>query len=344
MTGQPYLQSGAAGTIDAVVAQILAGRPDTLYEQAAGFDTANRTLQDLATGFTAQLRRIDEYWQPRTRSEPLAASRVAMVTLLQQLQCPEYGPLLRRAGAALTAAQSRIRELQMRRAAALPGQYEHEAVAIRRDLAQHLSEVGETLPALPERTVAGTVIPVHTTPAPRDDAGATASAASGGPPTPPHPAPSVPAGLGSTSTQAVVLAAIGRPGALHPGTVSLAAAGPDDPPLGAAAGSVTGIEADLRSLPGANKDAPNQGGPPPAAGGSPMTPFMMPMGMGMGMGMSAGGDVGGRSRTASGSADVAAWDDDPKPGGGDGVLGRTPKPPPLDEKELFQPLPGGSYG
>ncbi len=346
MTGQPYPGSLAASTLDTVAAQILAGQPDTLYQQAAQFDTANRTVQDIATGFTVQLRRIDEYWRPRTRSETWAQSRAALVTVLDQLQCPEYGPLLRRAGAALTAAQARIRELQMRRAASLPGQYDHEAAAIRHDLTQHLTEVGEALPALPERTVAGTVIPVHATPAPRDDVGAAPPAAPGVPPTPPHLAPAVPAGLDPTSTQAVVLAAIGRPGALAPGTVALAAAGPDDPPLGAAPGSVSGIEVDLRSLPGTNKDAANQGAPPPAGGGSSMMPFMMPMGMGMGMGMSAGEGVAGRSRTAAVPGDGAEWDDDPKPGGGDGVLGRKTRPPldAKDETELFQPLPGGNYG
>jgi hypothetical protein len=75
-----------------------------------------------------------------------------------------------------------------------------------------------------------------------------------------------------------------------------------------------------------------------------MMPFMMPMGMGMGM--SGGGVAAGQSRTAAVPADGAAWDDDPRPGGGDGVLGRKTKPPldEKDEKDLFQPLPGGNYG
>jgi hypothetical protein len=247
----------------------------------------------------------------------------------------------------LTVAQSHIRDLQTRRvqdatapasvAASAPSQYDQQAAAVRRGLSLHLVDVGEGLPALPEHTALGTTIPVHTTPAPADDGGTGAPAVPGTAPTPHHPPASFSYRVDSTSAQAVVSAAIGRPGALSAaGALTLAAAGPQDPPPGGDPGLVPpATQADLKSLLGTNRDPPNPGAPPSAATGSSMMPFMMPVGMGMGM------SAGGGWRTASVAGDREAWDDDPKPGGGDGVLGRTTKP--LDQKVLLEPLPGGSY-
>jgi hypothetical protein len=71
-----------------------------------------------------------------------------------------------------------------------------------------------------------------------------------------------------------------------------------------------------------------------------MMPFMMPMGMGMGMGMGGpGGAAGGtRARSSVGVVDVA-WEEEPKPGGGEGVLGRKPKP--RTEEDLIDEIAGG---
>jgi hypothetical protein len=160
------------------------------------------------------------------------------------------------------------------------------------------------------------------------------------PPDPVRPRAPVILAVDTGSTQAVVSGAIGRTGVLAPvGAVTLAASGAEGPPLGSDPGSLVRSQADLKALSATSKDPADQGTPPSSAGGSSMMPFMMPMGMGMGM--SADGGAAGRTRAASVSADGVEWEDDPKPGGGEGVLGRKPKPP--DENELLTSLIGGSY-
>jgi hypothetical protein len=358
--------------MDSVAAQILAAEPDSLYRQAAQFDLATLTVQDLAAGFAGALRRVDESWRSCGRSQPLETSYSGIGMVLDQLQCPEYGPLLRRAGEALAAAQAQIRELQTRRmrdrvgspTASTAGEYDRQAALVRRDLAQRLSGVGGALPPVPERTVSGTTIGIHATSTP-GDGGATdapASTIQNPPAGPPGPSTAIPAPSAHTGGQTVVSAAIGRSGALpppgglppppgalpSPGVSTLAAVGPDDLTPAAGIGSGTGIDTDLKPALGAGKDPSDRGGSPAAGTGSSMMPMGMPMGMSMGMGggMSVGGPAsGGGSGIALGAPDAAVWVDGAKPGGGNGVLGRRAKPfegtRRLDDDELLESLSGG---
>src|SRR5262249_43179326 len=89
--------------------------PDAFYQRAAAFEQAAVRLQDVVDQIRHQLNRVHEVWAGRGSEEfdNLAREISGRTTIvLQFLQNPGYGSILRTAGDALAAHQQRFRDLQ----------------------------------------------------------------------------------------------------------------------------------------------------------------------------------------------------------------------------------------
>lgn len=133
------------------LAQLVEGQnPDALYQQAAAFDSALMRYHDIFAEIVRESRQVSELWDGQIAEafDSFAAELTGGVDkMVQTMESPGHGVLLRRAGDALTVAQQRFRELR-----AQPG---HEAdnrpaLQIVHDLSAAYQEAGGAMPLPPE--------------------------------------------------------------------------------------------------------------------------------------------------------------------------------------------------
>lgn len=89
--------------------------PDAFYQRAAAFDQAAARLQDVLDRIRRQLRLVQESWSSKSAEDFDAVAREVVgqaTNVLQAVQNPGYGALLRRAGDALAGHQQRLRDLR----------------------------------------------------------------------------------------------------------------------------------------------------------------------------------------------------------------------------------------
>lgn len=102
-------------TREQVVQLVNAVSPDAFYQRAEAFDRGARRLQDVLDQVRYQQNRIQEAMTGRTSDDLDTIARDVsgrIGLLLQVLQSPGYGTMLRKAGDALAAHQRRLADLQ----------------------------------------------------------------------------------------------------------------------------------------------------------------------------------------------------------------------------------------
>ncbi|RSN39926.1 hypothetical protein DMC64_37035 [Amycolatopsis sp. WAC 04197] len=147
----PVDDPALAGLTFDQLAQLVEGEsPDALYRQAAAFDGALLRMHDLQAEILRESRQMSELWDGQIAEafDSFAAELTGGVDkIIQTMENPGHGALLRRAGEALTLAQQRFRELR-----AQPG---HEAdnrpaLQIMHDLSVAYQEAGGAMTTSPD--------------------------------------------------------------------------------------------------------------------------------------------------------------------------------------------------
>ena len=155
--------------LDAVVTQVAAGSPATLYHQADLFDQAAARLRDSVDQLRHQLRYLSTAWQGAGSDGYLEQANVVsnrVDAVIQSTQSPSYGTLLRQSGDALAATQQRLTDLQVQRAqstgdpATDAAFYDYQAQQALAGLSNSFGSLGSQLGPLPG--VAATGTPVST--------------------------------------------------------------------------------------------------------------------------------------------------------------------------------------
>lgn len=156
--------------------------PDAFYQRAAAFDQAAVRLQDVLDQIRHQLNLVQEVWTGRVSEDfdnlvREISGRVTVV--LQFLQNPGYGSILRTAGDVLAAHQQRFRDLQGQKAQqeAVPPAAgapplevtaqvnDQSAKQILRDLRTAYQDIGNAIAPLPYTTAQEITVPAGAVPA-----------------------------------------------------------------------------------------------------------------------------------------------------------------------------------
>lgn len=254
--------------------------PDAFYQRAAAFDQAAARLQDVLDQIRHQLNHVQEVWTGGVSEDfdNLAREVAGRVTVvLQFLQNPGYGSILRTAGDVLAAHQQRFRDLQGQKAqqesappaaGAPPPEVtaqvnDQSAKQILRDLRTAYQDIGNAIAPLPYTTPQVIATPARAVPPAGDAAPVVVVAPSE------FPGAAV-QGVASWGAVAPVAARLGVPGAGGPfgfGELAGQALGRepvDQLPAGAvpAAAETTPVVADARSgFPGVADQGVAPGGP-----------------------------------------------------------------------------------
>jgi uncharacterized protein YukE len=170
--------------------------PDAFYQRAAAFDQAAVRLQDVLDQIRHQLNLVQEVWTGGVSEEfdNLARENSGRITVvLQFLQNPGYGSILRAAGDALAAHQQRFRDLQGQKAqqestppalGAPPPEVtaqvnNQSAKQILRDLCTAYQDIGNAMAPLPYTVPQAITTPAEVVPAAADTAPVVAAPSSG---------------------------------------------------------------------------------------------------------------------------------------------------------------------
>lgn len=93
--------------------------PEVFYQRAAAFDQAGARLQDVLDQVRREERSMQDYWDGQVAesfSNVVYELTVRITSLIQTVQSPGYGTLLRQAGDTLATHQQRMRDLQLAKA------------------------------------------------------------------------------------------------------------------------------------------------------------------------------------------------------------------------------------
>ncbi|WP_370948064.1 WXG100 family type VII secretion target [Amycolatopsis sp. cg5] len=93
--------------------------PEAFYQRAAAFDQAGARLQDVLDQVRREERAMQEFWDGQVAESfgnVVYELTVRITSLLQTIQSPGYGTLLRQAGDQLAMHQQRMRDLQLAKA------------------------------------------------------------------------------------------------------------------------------------------------------------------------------------------------------------------------------------